>query len=115
MAEERDEDKRPLWVLSVDEQRLLLITFVGGLASIVVGGAMIGFAIAYAKWQAAKQPPVPVGHTLVGVAGMLIAIGAVLWKSRGLPRWLRWGLAIVEAVLSGTALLWIVGVAAGIH
>lgn len=37
---------------SADAQRLLLTMFVG--------------AIAYAKWQAAKQPPVPVGHTLAG-------------------------------------------------
>lgn len=50
---------------------------------------MLVGAIAYAKWQAAKQPPVPVGHTLAGLAGVLLAIGAVLWMGRGFPRWVK--------------------------
>lgn len=114
MAEERDEDKRPLWVLSADEQRVLLITFVGGLASVVIGAAMIGAAVAYAKWQAGKSPPGQLLPTVVAVAVALIIVYVLI-------RWvvqhpsLKWGLGILGTVLGGTALLWIVGVAAGIH
>jgi len=52
MADENkptDED-RPLWSLSRDEQRILAITFVGGLASIIIGAAVIGASIALARW-----------------------------------------------------------------
>lgn len=40
--------ERPLWELSRDEKRVLIITFVGGLASIVAGACFIGGAIAMA-------------------------------------------------------------------
>ena len=76
---------------------------------------MIGAPIAYAKRRAAKQPPVPLWPTLAGMAGVLIILHMVTQWIDGLPRRLRRGLVILGAVLGGTALLWIVGVAAGIH
>lgn len=41
--------ERPLWVLSRDEQRVLIITFVGGLASVVAGVCVIGGALALVR------------------------------------------------------------------
>jgi hypothetical protein len=41
---------RPLWSLSRDEQRILAITFVGGLASIILAAGIIGAAIALGRW-----------------------------------------------------------------
>jgi hypothetical protein len=45
------EEDRPLWSMSRDEQRLLWITFVGGLASILVGAGIIGAAIVFARYE----------------------------------------------------------------
>jgi len=111
MADETGDGERPLWELSRDEQRVLLITFAGGLASIVIGAAMVGSAIAYAKWQAAKHPPGNLADTLLAVVVVLgLLYGAT--RIRRLPSWLRWGLRTVIVLLAGTALLWLVGVAA---
>jgi hypothetical protein len=41
--------ERPLWEFSRDEGRVLIVTFVGGLASIVVGASVIGGAIALVR------------------------------------------------------------------
>jgi hypothetical protein len=46
--EPADED-RPLWDLSRAEQRILWITFVGGLASVVIGVGVVGGALALAR------------------------------------------------------------------
>lgn len=43
-----NENDRPLWKLDLNEQRILLTTFLGGLASIIVGACFIGLAIALA-------------------------------------------------------------------
>lgn len=104
-------NERPLWVLSADEKRMLLITFVGGLASIVIGAAMIGSAIAYARWPAANSILVP---TLAGAAVALFLYSLIIRRSR-FPSWLKWGMTIMAALLLGTALLSFVGIAAGIH
>ena len=42
-------EERPIWKLDRSEQRILLITFVGGVASIVVAAGIIGGAIANAR------------------------------------------------------------------
>jgi hypothetical protein len=60
MGDNTHDDDRPVWQLSRDEQRVLLITFVGGLGAIVIGAAIIGLALALARagrqggeaWQA---------------------------------------------------------------
>jgi len=49
--------ERSLWKLSRDEQRILMITFVGGLASIVVGACVIGGLIALARALKAARLP----------------------------------------------------------
>jgi hypothetical protein len=42
--------ERPLWTLTIDERRILLITFVGGLGSIVIGACILGGAVALARY-----------------------------------------------------------------
>ncbi len=44
--------KRPGWEPTPEEWRTLAITFVGGVASIIVGAAVIGAALALARWEA---------------------------------------------------------------
>ncbi len=81
------EDERPVWKLSRDEQRILLITFVGGLASIIVGAAVIGVAVALA--HRAEGP----GHPIAGLAVYSVAaivafacwVAYVRWRIRGMP------------------------------
>ena len=49
--------ERPLWELSRDEQCVLIITFVGGLASIVAGVCVVGGAIALVRGLRALDFP----------------------------------------------------------
>ena len=50
-----DEERR-LWELSLDEKRILLVTFLGGVASIVVGAAIVGAGIALARTEQIRTP-----------------------------------------------------------
>jgi type III secretory pathway component EscS len=84
-------EDRPLWDLSRDDQRVLIITFVGGLASLVAGASVIGGAIALVQGLRA------IHHTL-GLLIFLIFLTAVdifvmVWgfkARRSLPRpWKR--------------------------
>jgi hypothetical protein len=43
------DEPRPLWPLSLDDQRVLWLTFVGQLASFIVGVVIVGGAIALAR------------------------------------------------------------------
>jgi hypothetical protein len=43
-------DERPLWSLTRSEKRILWVTFIGGVASIVVGAVIIGAAIGLDRW-----------------------------------------------------------------
>jgi hypothetical protein len=65
--------ERPLWQLSRDEQRVLIITFVGGLASIVAGASVIGGAIALVRWQRGQHLPHPLGF-LIGATAVSICL-----------------------------------------
>jgi hypothetical protein len=42
-------EERPLWKLNRDEQRMMMITVVGGLVSILLGAVIIGVAIAFTR------------------------------------------------------------------
>jgi hypothetical protein len=113
--------ERPLWVLSRDEQRVLAITFVGGLASIVAGVCIVGGALALVRGLKAL-------HYTLGILILLTAlcIVAVLWDVyyhhaiRRMPdpeprsRMVLIELPVIYAVFSILLLAWI-GLAAGIH
>src|SRR5690242_20707963 len=51
----RASEDRPIWSFSRDDKRFLLITFLGGVMSIMAGAAVIGAAIAYARWERVNQ------------------------------------------------------------
>ena len=89
--------ERPLWELSRDEQRLLIITFVGGLASIVAGACVIGGAIALVR--ALKPTHFLLGSLAFGTA-VYIVIVVLVAKAR-----LRRRLAGPRAAL----IVWLLG------
>jgi hypothetical protein len=124
--------ERPLWKLSRDEQRVLIITFIGGLASIVAGVCVIGGAIALVRLMKAS-------HFSLLTLFVLTALYSLGWilieisirrlrrlrrhSSSDLPGWLgtptgrAW---LVSTLVMGVGvsivllLVWI-GIAAGIH
>ena len=107
--------ERPLWVLSRDEQRVLIITFAGGLASIVAGVGVVGGAIALVRGLRAIQ--FPLGYQIFfTTAYIFLAILGVSFRRRlrPLPRAL---LILWLALCVGLSiwLLALIGVAAGIH
>jgi hypothetical protein len=120
-----DEDEptdrdRPLWSLSRDEQRILLITFAGGLGSIVVGAAMVGvaFALAHYEQRVHQQDWRDVGE-ITGILALMTLGLVVAQQSKGrrfgarkIPLLVVWVLVILAWC---TYLLWLVGIAAGIH
>ena len=121
--------ERTLWQLSRDEQRVLIITFAGGLASILVGAVVLGGAVALAHYE-------ETGNSLSSLAfgtGLAVALTAlctavVLIMAR-LRRRGRRGEQLIATVLGVMYLIllmplalllcliiltWI-GIAAGIH
>jgi hypothetical protein len=98
--------ERPLWVLNRDEQRVLIITFVGGLASIVVGACVIGGAIALARSLKGSQFEL---HELILGTVLYITVTATLVKMRTLSSTLAtfgiwFGLLIIAP--AAVVLLW---------
>lgn len=118
--------ERPLWVLSSDEQRVLVITFVGGLASIIAGVCVIGGAIALVRVMKASH--FSLLWLFIFTAGFcLVWMSYWLFYSRirpsDLPKWLH--PLTFQAWLVTSMVMWIgvsivllltwIGLAAGIH
>ena len=112
--------ERPLWELSRDEQRVLIITFIGGLASVVAGACVIGAAIALVR---AVKPHYGLMATLIIFTPLYFI--AMAWsfnvrrRRRGrrplrmdMDLFILW--LILCLVLFILLLVWI-GIAAGIH
>jgi hypothetical protein len=108
---------QPLWALSPAEWRLLVITFAGGLGSIVAAACVIGGAIALARYQekfGLKEFAVLTGVALLAFPVMLIITrpwsgGSLRERILVIATFAFGGFAVVLALL-----VWI-GVAAGIH
>ena len=106
--------ERPFWVLDSQEQRLLWITFVGGVASIVVSAAILGVAVALARWFVARNTSTFAWINLVFllVCGSFLTFLMIRWRI--VPRrWLRWVAAIFFLIFATVILVWI-GIAAGV-
>jgi xanthine/uracil permease len=109
--------ERPLWSLNRDEQRLLWITFVGGLASILVGAGVIGAAIALGRPLAAD--PEPLKRTGAWLTAVLLALFvlylSMVRRSRSFLSRIVLGavLVVLGLCLLFFGLLWL-GVAAGV-
>jgi drug/metabolite transporter (DMT)-like permease len=97
---------------SPEDWRLLMITFVGGLASILGGAAMLGLAIILARKE---QPGNNTFSWIFLVGGPLILVGIVVALARerreGWFQRIAWSFMI--GIIIVVALTWI-GVAAGI-
>ncbi len=109
--------ERPLWVLSRDDQRVLFITFVGGLASIIVSACVIGGAIAVAR--AEKASHYPLFDQTFGTVAWVVGTAVIVIANRGLipgsrERFGRFWLLVWYGLSSIYLLSWI-GMAAGIH
>jgi hypothetical protein len=122
MADNTGDDGRPLWQLSRDEQRVLLITFVGGLASIMVGAALVGVAFVLAHYEQKIHPQN--WFTFGLTTGILVAMTVLLFVAHWtIPRpdrgaVYRRALALVDTLVALSwciCILWLVGVVAGIH
>jgi hypothetical protein len=122
------DDKR-LWELSRDEQRLLLITFAGGLASIVVGAVMVGGSIALAQyWRHNGGLSGLAIYTATNVAVVLASWSTVRLVQGSKDRTVLvigrfpallisrvvWTLAILTSILLASVLLTWIGVGAGV-
>jgi hypothetical protein len=117
-GEEPTGGDRPVWSLSRDEQRTLAITFVGGLASIIIGAGVIGASIALGRWVEHQNLRwlAHGGAAAWGsvVSGLLGALGGLAGLRKDAPlssRVFGWIAASIGVFL----LLVIVGVGAGIH
>ena len=118
-AAAQEGDPRPFWDLSRDDQRLLIITFVGGLASIVAGACVIGGAIALVRGLRAIHTSLVFWFVLAILTE--IALEVMYWgfyARRNLQRpWPRHVFIFWLSfwVVSSILLLAWVGLAAGIH
>jgi hypothetical protein len=95
-----------------EDRRLLLITFVGGLASIIVGAATLGLIVTLARL-------IGPGHSLtlwlilLATTGIAI-VGTVLSLRRREKGRIDHVLMWVDAIIATTGILIIIGVTAGI-
>ena len=111
----RPQADRPLWRLTPDEQRVLLITFAGGVGSIVVGAGVIGLALVLARHD--RAPLSTLAVATVGVLAVLLAmrfINSVVEPPRG-QKWIG-DIGVIVGVAGCVVLVltWI-GIAAGVH
>lgn len=85
------QEERPAWKLDRNEQRMLVITFIGGLASIIVGACLIGGAIALARYE--EHAP---GFSILGLTLYSVTTVAAVatWAA-----YTRWGYAECRADL----------------
>ena len=114
-----DNQDRPLRKLNRDEQRVLLITFIGGFASIIAAAVVIGLALAIARYERRFNSLSGLAAGTV-VTGAFAAWGTYLLLPPRRPKGLA-GSLIVLYIFTLSAfsfcafiLTWI-GIAAGIH
>jgi len=107
--------ERSLWKLSRDEQRILMITFVGGLASIVVGACVIGGSIALAR--ALKAARLPLDYLAIVTPMYIFGVVWISYARRHNPelRLLFSSILLLFCVVLFMFLLAWIGLAAGIH
>jgi hypothetical protein len=108
---------RPFWSMNRDEQRLLWITFLGGLGSIVIGAGIVGLSIALAR-STFRQHPRPV--TILFFAGVCVIYGMLIgirndpgFRAGGRRRILGNVASVVFAIGFAVFFLALMGVAAG--
>lgn len=107
-------EDRSVWWLSRDDQRLLWITFAGGLASILVGAGLIGLAITFARhWSSSPGLEFATLSFAIGAAGGFGSSRAKYFPGNRSPLLYKLLFGVCLAGLCFVALIW-VGVAAGV-
>lgn len=107
------DEERPVWALSREDQRLLWVTFIGGVASFIVGAVIIGVAIALARYFATNRAIL--AFITLGTTVVSVVIPYIQARRRGVSMWSLtspWVFPI-QAVAVACLIIWI-GVAAGI-
>jgi hypothetical protein len=119
--------KRPLWRLSRDEQRVLIITFVGSLGSILVGAVVLGAAVAFARHEQKLNSLSSLAKSTGGSVLLMAFLGAMFFMSarfrrEGAARVIWTGFSAIfliflvpVALLVLILMLTWVGIATGIH
>jgi hypothetical protein len=109
------EEDRPLWTLSRDDQRLLWVTFVGGVASFLVGAGLIGVALTLARLVVHSKSYIQ----LVTVGSIFLLLAVVDFVLRAWARHIRLplsplppGLRYLIYGVAGIVILVFIGVAA---
>lgn len=108
--------QRSVWNLSRDEQRALIITFAGGLASILVGACLLGLALATARSLHRTVDLVTAILAVIVYASVTRSLW-VGWRRTRRP-WVKVLCVLSMAVTSFFAALYLlalIGIAAGIH
>lgn len=106
------ENEKPRWWPTLEEQRILAITFIGGLASILVGAGIIGGALALGRLER-KNGYSPGGLLLITV----FWLAAALWRVRAArrrPTVINRTLALAASLFLCFSLLVLLGIAAGV-
>lgn len=111
---------KPRWQFTSEEWRLLVITFVGGLGSIVIGAVLIGIAIALSRAMT-NGPHTNKPHVLWVLAVATVFFCGATWLSVRKALRERWTspfrltmLGALILVTTSFVLAWI-GLAVGIH
>jgi hypothetical protein len=113
----------PRWMLSAAEWRLLVITFVGGLGSIVAGACVVGGAIAIARRLGTEDlagwAQVTVLAAFLGIVGVTLAReirrrADISDRARLVFSVAIWATLAVWSVLTAMVLMVWIGVAAGV-
>ncbi|MCW2904130.1 MAG: hypothetical protein JWO67_6395 [Streptosporangiaceae bacterium] len=111
--------EKPRWPITAEEWRLLVITFIGGLASILVGAAALGIAVALGRLIRTHPLDVPDlnGWGLVTPWAVLWTLLAVVTIRLWLMNRAVWErvLAFVFSFLAILSWLTWIGLAAGLH
>ena len=107
-SSENPKETRPFWSLDPAEQRLLWITFAGGLGSIIAGVLLAAAAVAVVRFYGGA----PHGWPLA-VTGAL-TLGLVFFFTQGLRRHLPFTTLSAGVGLTYCLMLWL-GLAVGIH
>jgi hypothetical protein len=110
-------EERSIWKLDSSEQRQLVIAFVGGLGSIIVGACVLGIAAVLARDEERGQ-----GFTLIGLLGYTSTLGTLIIVTLGglrserhlFRRISQIALIVLALLLTLMVLVWI-GIAAGLH
>jgi hypothetical protein len=106
---------RVLWELNPDQWRLFAITFIAGVASIVVGAGLIGLALALARSQWVNGPNgqfVLYGPAPVALLGVYLAAQA---GTQGrVAVWIGRVCLLGACAWFAVVLLWVIGKGAGI-